>query len=166
MQNTIFKHPRPERGESLVEVLAAMAILLLVLVSILQLFSLSILSFHATTAHRDMMRRAQEIVEVIRMAASTASTNTTSGASGIFPLASGTFQLPTSSSETGFDFWGPSGFNVVEEGAPFKVNVNVADDNTQWLVTVFVEPSSNGAGRKYLGPVSKKGVRYAARIPK
>jgi len=162
MQNTIYKHPRSERGESLVEVLAALAILLMVLVSILQLFSLSILSFHATTAHRDMMRRAQEIVEVVRMVAST----NQSGTSGILPLAARTFQLPTSANDTGFDFWGPAGMNIVEEGAPFRVSINVADGNTEWLVTVFVEPSSNGAGRKYLGPVSKKGVRYAARIPK
>lgn len=156
-----YQQMQSEKGESLVEVLAALAILLLVLVSILQLFSLSLLSFQATSAHRDMMRRAQEVVEVIRMVSSTQ----VSGASGILPFSVGTTQLPTTSSDTGFSFWGPAGFNVVEEGAPYQINVNVANGATEWLVTVFVEPTSSGSGRRYLGPVSRKGVRYAARIP-
>ena len=162
MQQTSLIHTRREGGESLVEVLAALAILLLVLVSILQLFSLSILSFHATSAHRDMMRRAQEVVEVVRMVASTKQ----SGSSGILPLTVRTFQLPTTSADSTFPFWGPAGFNIVEEGAPYQIDVNVADGLTEWLVTVFVEPSASGTGRKYLGPVSRKGVRYATRIPK
>lgn len=162
MKNIALIKFNGERGESLIEVLAALAILLLILVSILQLFSLSLLSFHASSAHRDMMRRAQQVVEVVRLAASTGY----SGSSGILPLGQKSIQLPTTSSETGYDFWGPSGFNIVEEGAPYRVSVNMADGATDWMVTVFVEPATSGSGRKYLGPVSKKGVRYAARIPK
>jgi len=153
---------RRQRGESLIEVLVALAILLLVLVSILQLFSLSLLSFHATSAHRDMMRRAQEVVEIFRLVVST---NDTSNTSGILPLSARTMQLPRSSSDTGYSFWGPSNFDVVKEGSPYQITVNIADGG-DWLITVFVEPKTATGGKEYLGPVSRKGVRYAARIPK
>ena len=155
----IDKH---ERGESLVEVLAALAILLLVLVSILQLFSLSLLSFHSTSAHRDMMRRAQEVVEIFRLVNST----NAGGTSGILPLSARTMQLPRSSSDSGYSFWGPSNYDVVEDGSPYQITVNIADGTGDWLITVFVEPKTASGGREYLGAVSKKGVRYAARIPK
>jgi len=163
MQNDLREEHRAQRGESLVEVLTALAILLLILVSILQMFSLSLLSFHATSAHRDMMRKAQEVVEIYRMVASTR----ISGTSGILPLAVGTRHLPESSSDSGYDFWGPSSFNIVQEGAPYRVNINIADGVTEWLVTVFVDPAPRSSnGKIYLGPVSRKGVRYATRIPK
>jgi len=150
-----------QKGESLVEVLVALAILLLVLVSILQLFSLSLMSYHSTSAHRDMMRRAQEVVEIIRLVNST---NVT-GSSGLLPMAVRTIQLPRKSNDTGWAFWGPAGFNIMEPGSRYTIAVNMADGGADWLVTVFVDPTTTGE-HKYLGPVSKKGVRYASRIPK
>jgi len=161
MRKFSIRKSEREKGESLVEVLAALAILLLVLVSILQLFSLSLMSFHSTSAHRDMMRRAQEVIEVVRLVNSTGVT----GSSGLLPMAAQTIQLPQASSDNGWAFWGPSGFNIMEAGPRYSIAVNMADGGADWLVTVFVDPRTTG-NHKYLGSVSKKGVRYASRIPK
>lgn len=151
-----------EKGESLVEVLAAMAILLAILVGVLQLFTMALLSFHGTSAHGEMVRRAEAVVEVIRMVRSSGVT----GTSGILPLAAGTRQLPVASIDAGFDFWGPAGFGIVEDEARYRVTYTVSDGGPQWVVSVFVEPNTGSTGNKYLGSVGGKVVRYAARIRK
>ena len=158
-----FKTPENgERGESLVEVLIALAILLVILVGVLQLFTTALLSFHATTAHGEMTRRSETVIEVIRLVRSSG----TSGNSGVLPLAVGSRNLPYSSSDSGWDFWGPSGFAVVDDEARYRVSYTVTDGGPDWVVSVFVEPNTSGSGGAYLGAVGGKAVRYAARIAK
>ena len=154
--------PRRERGESLVEVLVALAIMLLIMVSVLQLFTMALLTFHATNAQAEMTTKAEAVVEVIRLVRSTGA----SGASGILPLASDTRSLPTRAGEAGFSFWGPTGFAVVEEDPPYRISYQVEDLVTEWQVTVFVEPRRDGDGLYLTSSAQRKGVRYAARIPK
>lgn len=151
-----------QKGESLVEVLVALAILLVILVGVLQLFTLALLSFHGTSAHAEMTRRAEAVVEVIRLVRSSG----VSGTSGILPLSTSTRQLPVASGDTGFDFWGPTGYGVVEDEARYRVTYAVTDGGREWVVSVFVEPNSGTTGNKYLGSVGGKAVRYAARVPK
>lgn len=151
-----------EKGESLVEVLVALAILLVILVGVLQLFTMALFSFHGTAAQGDMVRRAESVVEVIRMVRSSG----VSGSSGILPLAASTRQLPVASSDTGFDFWGPAGFGILEDEARYRVSYAVTDGGPEWVVSVFVEPNRGTTGNKYLGSVGGKAVRYAARVPK
>ncbi len=151
-----------QKGESLVEVLAALGILLAILVGVLQLFTMALLSFHATSAQGEMMRKAESVVEVIRLVRASG----VSGTSGILPLSAGDRQLPVSSSDTGFDFWGPAGFGVVEHEARYRVTYAVNDGGAQWVLSVFVEPNSTSTGNQYLGSVGGKAVRYAARVPK
>jgi len=109
MQQSVSPRCSGQKGESLVEVLVALAILLGILVGVLQLFTMALLSFHTTGAQTEMMQRAQTVVEVIRMVSSSG----VSGTSGILPLSTGTRQLPFTTTDTGFDFWGPSGFAVI-----------------------------------------------------
>lgn len=151
-----------EKGESLVEVLAALGILLAILVGVLQLFTMALLSFHGTSAHGEMMQRAEAVVEVVRLVRSSG----VSGNSGVLPLTTGTRQLPVASSDTGYDFWGPAGFAIVEHEAKYRVSYEVTDGGGDWIVSVFVEPNSATTGAKYLGSAGGKAVRYAARIPK
>jgi len=153
--------PTAERGESLVEVLIAMAILLVILVGVLQLFTMALLTFHSNTAQREMTRKAETVVEVIRLINATQAT----GAHGILPMAVDTRSLPVNSSYTGWDFWGPDGFAVVEENARYRISYQITDGGADWVVSVFVEPNSSGSGGSYLGSVGGKAVRYAARIP-
>lgn len=150
-----------QRGESLVEILVAMAILLVILVGVLQLFTMALLSYHATTAHREMMSRAEAVVEVIRLVRSSG----VSGTSGVLPLNAGTRNLPVSSGDAGYDFWGPSGYGVIDPDARYRVAYSVADGGGQWVVTVLVEPNTS-SGNKYLGTVGGKAVRYASRVQK
>ena len=161
MKRPISRHCK-EKGESLVEVLAALAILLFILVGVLQLFTMALLSFHGTSAHSEMVQRGEAVVEIIRMVRSSG----VSGNSGILPLAVGNRQLPVASTDTGFDFWGPAGFGVVEDQSRYRVTYAVADGGTQWVVSVFVEPNTGNTGNKYLGSVGGKAVRYAARVRK
>ncbi len=151
-----------EKGESLVEVLAALAILLFILVGVLQLFTMALLSFHGTSAHAEMVRRGEAVVEVIRLVRSSG----VSGTSGILPLAAGTRQLPVAASDAGFNFWGPAGFAIIENEAMYRVSYNISDGGAQWVVSVFVEPNTASTGNKYLGSVGGKVVRYAARVRK
>ena len=151
-----------ERGESLVEVLAALAILLFILVGVLQLFTMALLSFHGTSAHAEMVRRGQDVVEIIRMVRSSG----VSGNSGILPLSIGTRQLPVADTDAGFDFWGPGGYGVIEDEARYRVSYAISDGGTDWVVSVFVEPNTGSTGNKYMGSVGGKAVRYAARVRK
>jgi len=153
--------PLGERGESLVEVLVALAILLFIMVSVLQLFTMALLTFHATNAQAEMKVKAESVVEVIRLVRSTGA----GGDSGILPLAAGIRQLPTQSADAGYSFWGPSGFAVMEANAAYRITYEVEDLITEWQVTVFVEPN-RGDGRVYLATKDRKGVRYAARLPR
>ncbi len=144
------------------EVLVALAIMLLIMVSVLQLFTMALLTHHATNAQAEMTSKAESVVEVIRLVRSTG----VSGASNILPLAAGTRTLPTRASDTGFAFWGPTGFAVVEDDPSYRVSYQVDDGGTEWLVTVFVEPNTDTARPMYLVGAGRKGVRYAARLPK
>ncbi len=162
MQQSVSPRCSGQKGESLVEVLVALAILLGILVGVLQLFTMALLSFHTTGAQTEMMQRAQTVVEVIRMVSSSG----VSGTSGILPLSTGTRQLPFTTTDTGFDFWGPSGFAVIEDNARYRVSYSITDGGNAWVVSVFVEPNTANTGNKYLGSVVGKAVRYAARIPK
>lgn len=161
MKNPIIRFSN-EKGESLVEVLAALGILLAILVGVLQLFTMALLSFHGTSAQSEMVQRAEAVVEVVRLVRSSG----VSGTSGVLPLAAGTRQLPVDSSDAGFDFWGPTGFGIVEHQAKYRVSYEIDDGGTDWVVSVFVEPNSATTGAKYLGSVGGKAVRYAARVPK
>jgi len=151
-----------QRGESLVEVLVALGILLIILVGVLQLFTMALLSFHTSSAQTEMIQRGQNVVEVIRLVRSSG----VSGTSGILPLSAGTRQLPVASSDTGFDFWGPDGFGVIEHEARYRVSYEIADGGNQWVISVFVEPNTGTTGAKYLGNLGGKAVRYATRVRK
>jgi hypothetical protein len=151
---------RDERGESLVEVLAALAVLLLVMVGVLQLFSLAVLSYRVAAAQTEMTNKAESVVEVIRMVSST-------GTGSILPLTAGSTNLPYGPAAAANTFWGPSGFGIVEPNAPYRITYEVTDSGADWLVTVYVHSASQlDSTGTYLGPVGQKGIRYAARIPK
>lgn len=151
-----------ERGDSLVEVLVAMGIMLVILLSVLQLFSMALLAFHASSAQAEMTRKAESVVEVIRIVNATGK----DGNSGILPLQAGPARQLPYTGESYDQFWGPNGYGVMEPESRFQVSYEIQLDasGTEALVTVFVEPRQTGAA-KYLGSVDTKGVRYAARIP-
>jgi len=162
------------RGSSFVEVLLAMTIMALVLVGILQMFSVSLIVNKGAAARTQMLFKCQQVVENIRWYyyvtshSLAAPTNT-----GIPPLGTVStdpcapaFCLPYVTTDPGYAFWGPDGANVIErDNGPYKVSYTLVDDAAQqvgppltpvhvWVITVSAVPTdvpgAVGASR-YLG---------------
>ncbi len=163
---------RGERGMSLVEVLVAFFLLLVISLSVLEMFSLAYAVNMGAQARTDLTYRAQRVGEAIRWIYSLQEGNPTlfesaKTSSGVDLAAqTGTsVTLPTAASAPTWAFWGPAGVNVVEEDAPFVLRYAVEDGGAvgRWRVVVGAEP--RGDGRRYLGSVSAaKAVRYVAVI--
>src|SRR5664280_1722017 len=155
------------RGSSFVEVLLAMTIMALVLVGILQMFSVSLIVNKGAAARTQMLFKCEQVVENIRWYyyvtshSLAAPTNT-----GIPPLVAGTVNLPYLTGDPGWDFWGPDGANVLErDNGPYKVSYTLVDDAAQqvgpplspvhvWVITVSAVPTDvpgAGGASRYLG---------------
>jgi hypothetical protein len=173
------------RGSSFVEVLLAMTIMALVLVGILQMFSVSLIINKGSAARTQMLFKCQQVVENIRwfyyvttphppLPALAAPTGTF-----IPALGAGTVNLPYLSGDPGYAFWGPTGANVIErDNGPYKISYTIVNDLTQqlksgvnvWVITVSAVPTdvAGGAGAtRYLGIGTNGGgkrVDYVAQL--
>jgi len=154
------------RGSSFVEVLLAMTIMALVLVGILQMFSVSLIINKGSAARTQMLFKCQQVVENLRWYYYVTSHSLAApGGTDIPALATAALapvkvDLPyvTGDSEWAtWAFWGPGGANVMEvENGPYKISYRIESDDTQncWVVTVSAVPTdvpgTSGASR-YLG---------------
>lgn len=171
---------RTTRGSSFVEVLLAMTIMALVLVGILQMFSVSLVINKGSAARTQMLFRCQQVVENIRyfyyLARSSAvppaiitdSTPHVSGpmaTPGTLPLALSpvdrTF-LPYVATDATWAYWGPAGANVMEvEKAPYKISYTIEQDPVQnvWVITVSATPTDDTTATRYFGVGLQGGKR-------
>ncbi len=182
---------RATRGSSFVEVLLAMSIMALVLVGILQMFSVSLVINKGSAARTQMLFKCQQVVENIRFfyyldrsGRTTPPIVTESGhASGAAMSAPGLLPLPMNEvpqtflpytdpgSPSPWDYWGPAGANVMEqENGPYKISYTIARDNVQgmWVVTVSATPTDVAGATRYFGVgtgPSGKRVDYVAQFP-
>ena len=171
------------RGSSFVEVLLAMTIMALVLVGILQMFSVSLIINKGSAARTQMLFKCQQVVENLRWyyfvtsnTARDARTNT-----GIPALAATTVDLPYLGSETEWAFWGPNGANVMEApNGPYKIRYMIVKDLAQqlpgagaiapvnvWVITVSAFPTDVAGATRYFGVSttgSGKRVDYVAQF--
>ncbi|MEO6325274.1 MAG: prepilin-type N-terminal cleavage/methylation domain-containing protein [Thermoanaerobaculia bacterium] len=164
------------RGSSLIEVLVAMTIIALMMVAVLEMFSLSLLTNHGSAARTEMTFKAQQVVENLRYAQLTfKNLGTAPAGSATFPLAAGTYNLPFYSGDTTgtnggtWAYWGPAGADVMEQDkGPFRITYGVQDLGTNWAITVTATPSAPAAGTKaYFASSSKsKRIEYVAQIAK
>ncbi|MFI5182368.1 MAG: prepilin-type N-terminal cleavage/methylation domain-containing protein [Thermoanaerobaculia bacterium] len=138
------------RGSSLIEVIVAMAILSIMVAGILQLYSLALLSSAAAAARTDLLFKCQQVVENIRFCYALTRRNppgTPPVSSGVpAALTAGTYSLPYISSDSGWDYWGPDGANVMEQSAgPYQISYTVAHSsgspNALWIITVTAIPT-------------------------
>jgi prepilin-type N-terminal cleavage/methylation domain-containing protein len=179
---------RSERGSSFIEILIALAILAILMVGILQMYSLALVSNYGSAARTDLLYKGQQVVENLRLVYALQRLGNTAAlvASGApSPIAATTtpIYLPYyagDSTALKWAYWGPSGANVVdEERAPYRLSYTVEDrDANYWLVTVTATPVDNpnlagtlpapdANARRYLGLGSKlKIVTYSAQIEK
>jgi len=152
------------RGSSFVEVLLAMTIMALVLVGILQMFSVSLIINKGAAARTQMLFKCQQVVENIRWYYYVTSRSLAAPAgTGIPALGATTVDLPYTAAElAAFPFWGPTGANVIERAdGPYQISYTIKDDAAQtlntgavvWVITVSAVPTtSNVAGTAhYLG---------------
>ena len=158
---------RSRRGSGFVEVLLAMTIMALVLVGILQMFSVSLIVNKGAAARTQMLFKCQQVVENIRwyyyVTSRSLATNAVIGATGIPALGAATVNLPYLGSEPEWGFWGPAGANVMERvNGPYQITYRIAQDAAQtlnsgvavWVITVSAIPTTvaGAAGdSRYLG---------------
>lgn len=169
---------RDQRGAMLIEVLVALLILLLIMVGVMQLFAAALVSDRGSDARTELSFKAQQVVEVLRMANAVARTSNpvpsalSQANTGIsFPISAAKqyTELPKTSSDSYWAFWGPNGTGVVDdEGARYVIGYQITDGDTSgaagnWVVTVTAQPKSAGS---YLDVKGQKVVRYVAAIPK
>lgn len=172
--------PSKKRGTTLIEVLVASAIVTLLMVGILQMFSLALLMDYGSAGRTEMTFKAQQVVEVLRWV-SFLRTNSPPGPSeattGIpaVPTNGKVVILPWDSTGANYSFWGPAGVNAVEgEKLPYQLSYSyqtgLASTTPVWIITVTATPRPVVTGsvptRLYLGSGSKnKRVDYVAQIP-
>jgi hypothetical protein len=184
---TLFARRRT-RGSSFIEVLLAMTIMALVLVGILQMFSVSLMINKGSAARTQMLFKCQQVVENVRLYyylerhGSTTPpdiTDTAPGAGAAMTVPGtlpslldnvGKTYLPYSSADATWPYWGPDGANVMEqENGPYKISYTIARDNVQnlWVITVSATPTDVATATRYFGVDLKSGKRvdYVALFP-
>src|ERR1019366_4362890 len=101
---------RSRRGSSFIEVLIAMTIMALVLVGILQMFSVSLVVNRGSAARTQMLFKCQQVVENIRwyyfVTQNGLTTPAVIGVTGIPALGAVTVNLPYVTGDPGWAFWG------------------------------------------------------------
>ncbi len=188
------------RGSSLAEVVVAIAILALLMISVLEVMSLSLLVNHAAAARTEMTYKCQEVVENLRLIynqtknpspEATLSGKRFAAAAGLPATMAVTVSpqlLPYIPSDTGYDYWGPAGANIVNDNfnpgsaAPYRFSYVVEDPGAAfdyWRVTVTAiavgYPSTDvnvqaqsapaTSSRRYLGyQAQNKRVDYVAHV--
>ncbi len=172
---------RRARGSSFVEVLLAMTIMALVLVGILQMFSVSLVINKGSAARTQMLFRCQQVVENIRyfyylsrsgaptpaLITDSAHVSGAMAVPGTLPaplpaitacgpcpaLVDKTF-LPYTATDATWPYWGPAGANVMDvEKAPYKISYMIEQDAVQnvWVVTVSATPTDDATAARYFG---------------
>ncbi len=144
-----------------------MTIMALVLVGILQMFSVSLIINKGAAARTQMLFKCQQVVENLRWYYYVTSNNMAAPTNTDIPaLGAATKNLPYVATDPGWDFWGPDGANVIErENGPYKISYTLVNDNgvggqqlnngtNVWVITVSAVPTdvpgAVGASR-YLG---------------
>jgi hypothetical protein len=167
---------RARRGSSFVEVLLAMTIMALVLVGILQMFSVSLIINKGAAARTQMLFKCQQVVENIRWYYFvTQHSLATPLLTGIPALGEVTVDLPYLGSEAEWAFWGPAGANVMEAAnGPYKIRYVIQEDLLQkvdplhaWVITVSAVPTDVAGATRYFGistSGSGKRVDYVAQF--
>ena len=163
-----LRSPRARRGSSFIEILVSLAILAVVMVGILQMFSLALLTNLGSAARTDLLYKAQQVVENLRLIyylqdrvvpsedaariAAGVPQNLAVTASPIYlPYDSGgTDPMNASADDPDTDltwpYWGPRGVNIVEaEKLPYRLSYTIEDQAPApfWLITVTATPVDN-----------------------
>jgi hypothetical protein len=153
------------------EVLIAMAVLAMLMVGVLQLFSISFLTDSGSAARTDMTMRAQQVAENLRYLHFLRSRGQAVPTDTGLPAAPSDglrTALPWAGTEATWAYWGPAGANVFEqERPPYRISYTYTTSPTpqHWFVTVTVTSENAPAGLTYVGAGAKaKRVEYVFQV--
>jgi type II secretory pathway pseudopilin PulG len=176
---------RTQRGAGLIEALIALAILGILSLGVLPMFSLSLMTDKGSAARTDLIYKCQQVVETIRyvqylrnggVTGGSAPTNADTGIPDS-PTIGTKYVLPY---KTGayWPYWGPAGANIMEDpnGGPYQIFYVFGDPGAgYWTVTVTAQPAQKATvatgqtpgTASYLGvQAQSKSVEYVAWILK
>lgn len=172
----LVRPARRTRGSSLIESLIALVILALVMVGILQMYSLALLVNKGSEARTVMTYRCQQVVENVRLAyylqnrAQTAM-RTNAGLPLLSPtMTSTTVALPYTAAElAAAPFWGPAGADVMEGDGPFRISVLVENipanaNPPNYTIKVTCLPDTASLRRFFGAGVTAKRIEYVAQV--
>jgi hypothetical protein len=152
----------------------------LVLVGILQMFSVSLVINKGSAARTQMLFKCQQVVENIRYfyylsrnATATPPLLTDTGhVSGAAMSTPGTLPIPLSdvaqtflpyvATDATWPYWSAAGANVMEqENGPYQISYTIARDAAQsvWVVTVTATPTNVAGATRYFGVGLQSGKR-------
>jgi len=167
-----------ERGSTLLEVLIALLIFLILMLGVLQLFSLAFVVNEAAMARTEMTYKCQQVVENMRylnylyvvnplnpgsphtLTAIPLDPDGTATVRGYWPLVAGAthdlYNGATFNSDLttlNKSYWGPSCANVIEYPKPrYAITMTVAASGAgSWVLTVTAKPNSLAGVNKYIG---------------
>ena len=167
-----------------------MTIMALVLVGILQMFSVSLIINKGAAARTQMLFKCQQVVENIRwfyfVTSQGLATPLTTGIPPYATVVVGTpvtVNLPYLATDPEYAFWGPTGANVIERpNGPYKISYRIELDAAQvmgnnppfipvtvnvFVITVTAVPTDVAGATRYLGigtTGSRKRVDYVAQF--
>jgi hypothetical protein len=174
-----------ESGSSLLEVLIAVAILMILMVGVLSMFSMAYLMNLGSAARTEMTYKAQQVSDVIRylnliQRSAPASLPASTDTGLTFPLTAGTPVTITalSGSNLLYPYWGSptstllDAAGIVDPGdMPYDITVGIAGPDAAGVVTVSVAvvpntAATNPSGQRYIGKNMKwKEVDYVTQLP-
>ena len=70
--------------------------------------------------------------------------------------------LPYTTTDATWDYWGPTGANVMEQDkGPYKISYTIDRDTTQnvWVITVSATPTDDTTATRYFGVGLQSGKR-------
>lgn len=125
---------RGEAGSSLIEVLIALFIMMILMIGILQMFSVACVVNASSSARTEMTYKCQQIVENLRYIYHVSTVNkdlpnhqnTLILAQAGVNFADGTYNLPYTGGEANYSYWGPNGADVIEQpNGPYRLSYTV-----------------------------------------
>ncbi len=141
-----------ERGSSLIEVLIALFIMMILMIGILQMFSVACVVNVGSAARTEMTYKCEQVVENLRYIYHVSTANkdlpnhqnpTILVQSGV-SLADGTHNLPYTGTEANYAYWGPNGADVIEApNGPYRLSYTVVSQ-------LYMPPINGGGGNNYL----------------
>lgn len=163
-----------EKGSSLVEILFAVAILSILMIGILQMFSYAFVINQRSSQRTFQAYKCQQVAELIRLDRQLEIQWQVVPNNGVVFADNTIYALPYIASDPNWDYWGPDGANVIEEpGGQYRifVRVNQPAGTSVWDVRIaavsakeYLEKGSPANPWEGAGNALRR-VEYVTRIP-